>query len=389
MSNLSESSVAIAHEHYPARGGGEHVADELARTFDAPVYAGFVNDGVDADDVETHDLFGDGIVGPLLRTSPVIRDAVYQFLWTDSPELRDYDVVVTSGNNPGWYVPRDTQTVVNYVHSPQRTPYDMWSAGDDTHGLVKHIYTKAARTMHPEGKYADAIVANSDLVKRRIVRYWDVNPDDVDVVYPPVDVDQWSRHDAQTEDYFVTWSRLYPPKHIDDIVLACTRAGVNLVVAGDGPERKRLESMAGPTVEFTGYLDWDDLRQLVSGAKATIFNATNEDFGMVPVESMAAGTPVIGVRDGFTQYQIIDGVTGLLFDRGVQSLESALRRFDREGVDAEDASIEDFAAQFSTERFRRQMREVVAGAIESSEVTTSLEQPVLKRKVAADGGDVA
>ncbi|RDZ39353.1 glycosyl transferase family 1 [Haloferax sp. Atlit-19N] len=379
--------IAIAHEHYPQRGGGEMVSDELARTFDAPVYAGFVNRDATAPDVELHDLFGDGVLGQLIRRSAFIRDAFYQFAWTDVVELRDFDVIVTSGNNPGWFVPRDTQTVVSYVHSPQRTPYDMWADSEETHGLAKHIYTKAARTLHPEGKYADRLVANSDLVKRRIVRYWDVDADDVDVVYPPIDVEGWSRHDDETSDYVVTWSRMFDNKNIDEIVRACNRTGTKLIVGGDGPERERLEEIAGPTVEFRGFVEWDELCRLVSGAKATLFAADNEDFGMVPVESMAAGTPVIGVREGFTRHQIIDGVNGVLFDRGVDNLVDAIERFESEGVTATEHDIERFAQQFSVERFRRQMRSIVNEAVEDSQIETSVEPPLPTRRLAADGGD--
>ncbi|RDI70207.1 glycosyltransferase [Halopelagius longus] len=386
MTEATEYRVAVAHEHYPERGGGEMVADELARTFDADVYAGFVNEDATSEDVAVHDLFGDGIAGGFIRRSIILRDAYYQFAWADAPELRDFDVVVTSGNNPGWFVPRDDQTVVSYVHSPQRTPYDRWAESDSNHGPVAHLYAKAARQFHPEGKYSDRLVANSELVRRRIVRYWGVSPDDVDVVYPPVDVDEWSRHDRETGDYYVTWSRLYPSKHIETIVRACTRAGVNLVVGGTGPERKRLERIAGPTVEFRGFVEWDELRQLVSGAKATIFAAENEDFGMVPIESMAAGTPVIGVRDGFTEFQISDDVNGLLFDRSVPDLVEVIEQFEEHGVRSSPPAIENFAQQFSVDRFRTEMRRIVHEAVESARVKTGLDYPT-PRPTVPDGGE--
>lgn len=385
-----DRSIAVLHEHYPARGGGEMVADELARTFGGDVFTGFAEDGMTPDDVDVHDLFGDSLLGPLIRRSFHVRDLFYQFGWTHLPEVADADVLVTSGCNPMWAVPRDDQTVVSYVHSPPRVPFDLWARDESPRSPLQHLYGKAARVLHPRGRYADRLIANSDLVARRMVQYWGVDESDIDVVYPPIETHRYSPSEAETDDYYLVWSRLWPAKRIDDIVRACTREGVRLIVGGDGPDRDRLEQMAGETVEFRGFVPDDELPRLVSGAKAVIFNAQNEDFGMVPIEAMAAGTPVIGVRDGFTRHQIFDGMNGLLFDSGERNLRKAIRRFERAGVEADEDEIAAFADQFSVERFRREMRRIVSEATEAAAIRPNLEEPwapVPRERVLADGGE--
>lgn len=367
---MTVDNLSIAHEHFPQHGGGEHVAEELARTFDAPIYTGFAKEGVPAEDVEVHDLFGDGLSGRFLKGGStwniLFRDLYYMTHWDHVPELHDYDIIVQSGNNPGWYVPREEQTIVKYVHTPPRNPYDRHPEFADS---LKHtVFAHVVRTLYSQThSYPDIYVANSDLVARRIEQYFGIPHDDIEVVYPPTDVDSYGQDyrgeiaEVDADEFYFTFSRLYPGKNINTIVEAFNELGddYQLVVGGSGPERERLEELAGDNVQFVGYVSEEMKRRLCASCKAGIFAATNEDFGMVPIEFFASGTPVIGVEDGYTKYQIKNGENGYTFERDPGVLADTVRTFEEEGVSWTRANIEEFAERFSTERFREQMQEIV------------------------------
>ncbi|WP_433623523.1 glycosyltransferase [Halomicrococcus sp. NG-SE-24] len=215
----------------------------------------------------------------------------------------------------------------------------------------------------------DLYVANSDLVARRIQQYWNIPDDQIRVVYPPVSTYEYSSHDAETGDYFVTVSRLDGPKCIDEIVHAFNQTEFELRIAGRGPERDRLEELAEENIHFEGYVSEDQKQELLSGARAFVFASQNEDFGMAPVEAMAAGTPVIGVKDGFTQDQIIDGKNGITYARNGSDLRERLHYFDRHGVDWTSTEIATFAEDhFSVQRFRDGIQRAVEEAQERSRV---------------------
>jgi glycosyltransferase involved in cell wall biosynthesis len=158
---------------------------------------------------------------------------------------------------------------------------------------------------------------------------------------------------------------------VDDIVRAFEKLRAELVVAGDGPERKNLERISGENVEFAGYVSEVEKKELLAGAKAFIFNGQNEDFGISPVEALAAGTPLIGVEEGMTQYQVIEGKSGYTFPRDAsgRSIREAVERFEAEGVVWDDAAIKEFAGRFSVGTFQKRMYAALEQAAENADVT--------------------
>lgn len=372
--NLSDLSIAVVHEHYYERGGAEHVAEEIARTFDAPIYTGFINPSAlppaeEREDITFYDLFGDRLAAPLVRRYPMIRDFYYQFAWQRLPKLTEYDVLIQSGNNPGWYVPPDQQVVLKYVHTPPRTAYDLFQQRADD--FVTKCYAYASRVLyHPNIHYPDAYLPNSELVSRRLKRYWGI--DDPQVVYPPVEVESF--WDGDHDGPYVSYSRLTDDKRFDEMIDAFRdHPDKRLVIGGTGPEEDALREQVDDmdNVELRGYLSESEKRELLASSRALVYAAVNEDFGMVPIEAYASGTPVIGVRDGFTQYQIQDGITGVLFDRGVEKLSAAIERFATEGVEASSSDLREMARDFGRERFRSELRDAVERAVDDASIDTA------------------
>lgn len=377
----SDPTIAIAHKDYDVRGGGERLAEELSRTFSAPMYVGRTganepdDDALDIIEID-HSPLPDRFAKWAIDRGGATRSAAYQLAWQQLDDLSKFETVITSGNEPLWWVPQDDQTVIAYTHSPPRWQYDLFHDIDAT-GIMGPLaigYNYISRVLYQHNiTRPDLWVANSDLVARRINQYWNIPKEQIRVVYPPVPVSQYSPHAAPTEDFYFHLGRLAEHKRIDELIHVFNELGAEhpLKIAGKGPYRDRLERMADDHIEFLGYVSEERKRELMAAAKAHVYPALNEDFGMVPIESMAAGTPVIGVNEGFTQYQIMDGRNGYTFDRDSDGLREAVYRFECEGVEWADGRIADFADRFGVTQFRDGMRAAVAEAKKRSRVAPS------------------
>lgn len=368
---LDDETVAIAHDQLCAHGGAEEVAFEMARTFDAPIYAAAVDEDVVPDDIEAIDIVDRWVGKRAMRSHYLLQDLFQMVRWQHVDPLYDYDVVIENKTNPWWFVPEDDQTVVRYVHSPPRGMYDQFTK----HGgyLPSDAIKTPMRTLFAQTlPYADGWVCNSDLVQQRTQSYLGIPMDESEVIYPPVRTETYGpQHADGEEDYYFTFSRLRGHKCINEIVAAFNQLGdgFELVVGGDGPEREALEEQANDNVELVGYLSEEEKRRRLAECKGFVFAAENEDFGIVPIEAMASGTAVIGVKEGFTQHQIIRGKNGITWPRAGGHLREAIRLFDSEGVDWTGAEIADWADEhFNAQRFRDELSAAVAEARECARV---------------------
>jgi glycosyltransferase involved in cell wall biosynthesis len=186
-----------------------------------------------------------------------------------------------------------------------------------------------------------------------------------DVVFPPVDVNRF-RHDQPAEDYFLIVSRLNAYKRIDLAVHACNRLGLPLVVVGSGPERGALQSLAGPTVRFTGRLPDSEVTSLFERCRALVLPG-EEDFGLTPLEANAAGRPVVALARGGALDTVKDGETGVLFhEETTESLEGALRAVQQRRWNA--AALRTHAQSFSEEVFEARFRRILASSLEQKKL---------------------
>ncbi|WP_232423788.1 glycosyltransferase [Haladaptatus paucihalophilus] len=359
--------VAILHDRFPAMGGGERFAIEAARVLDAPIYTMYVAGDVAVPDDVTivpirQEKYTRGLSGRLLEwknegMNPLETLSVAVDLTDAHDELATYDVLFESAPLSKSYVPPVEQTVLHYPHSPPRWLYDLFRERLSEFdypgvGFALKGYAKAWRTLDKEGnEYVDRFVANSELVRDRIQRYYDR---EAAVVYPPVTGDWRNEGD---DGYFVTWSRLAPEKRIDLIVDAFAGLEERLLVVGDGEERERLERKARglENVELRGYVP--NVENIVSRATAVVYAPKNEDFGLVGAEALTAGKPLIGVNEGYTRHQVVEGRTGIRFDPTVGSLREAVERFDPDDFDAEE--IQRFARRYDRSTFAESLLELV------------------------------
>lgn len=350
----SHGRAAIVHDFFVPERGGERVALELARLLpSATVYTSFFDPG----------QFGDRIDPSRVRTWPLQRlvgptPHFRSFLplyptWFSLLDLRDYDLVV--GSSVGFtnaVRTRPDAIHVSYIHTPMRYAWDLdtYLAGSSD----SRIAAAAARAVRPTlqrwdrwaARKPDVLVANSATVQERIRRLW---RRDAEVIYPPVDVAEipLSTHD---DGFLLVAARLLAYRRIDLAVQAATAAGRELVIAGDGPERRRLQAMAGPTVRFLGQVPRDRLVDLFGRCHAYLVPGV-EDFGIAPVEAMAAGKPVVAFRAGGATETVVEGSTGVFFDEpSAEALSRAIADVDQIAVDP--ALIRARAEQFDVSVFR-------------------------------------
>jgi glycosyltransferase involved in cell wall biosynthesis len=199
----------------------------------------------------------------------------------------------------------------------------------------------------------DHFIAISSAVQRRIARFYER---DSVVIYPPVDTARFEPAEGH-DDYFLMLGRLIPYKRADLAVQAFNRLGLPLIVAGDGRDRPRLEAMARPNIRFLGRVSDEEAARLMARCKAFVFPGL-EDFGIAPVQAMAAGRPVIAFAGGGALDTVIERHTGLYFHEATpESLEAAVRSFDERCFDPQ--AIRRHAEQFDTSVFERKLTQFI------------------------------
>ena len=283
----------------------------------------------------------------------------------ESFDLSGYDLVVSSSSAWAHAVICDPSTVhVSYCHNPFRYA---WNDRERVLAERDPLSRPALRAILRRWRQWDWIaaqrvnsyVANSQATRGRIAAYWGR---DSAVVYPPVETDRFEP--GPVGDHYLVLSELMTHKRIEVAVRAFTQLGLPLVVAGDGPDARRLRRIAGPNVSFAGRVSDPDAAQLLQSSRALVVTAV-EEFGIAAVEAQAAGRPVIGVEAGGVRETVVDGVTGCFFDGEVEGLVRAVSDFDTEAVDP--AACAANAARFGTDVFGRALPRQVDQAIADAE----------------------
>ena len=360
MSATAGRRVALVHDWLTGMRGGEKVLDAICEVFpDAPLTTlvrvpGSVSARIEARPIRT------SFVQALPAPARFYRH--YLPLYPLAVRLLDFqgaDLVVSSSHCAAKSVIVPEGAVhVCYCHSPMRYAWDQFEeyfgparVGPVTSRLMRPVMRRIARWDQVTADRVDRFLANSQYVAGRIRRYYNRGST---IVYPPVDTDYYTPQSRAESQTFLIVSALVPYKRLDVAIDACRRLQAPLRIVGTGPERERLERRAGGGVEFLGWQTDEQIRELYRSSRATLLPGT-EDFGIVPVESQACGTPVVALNAGGARETVIDGETGVLVDgTSVEAfaggLERALRTtFDRAAVrrNAERFSRAKFLASFT------------------------------------------
>ncbi len=282
-------------------------------------------------------------------------------------DLRGYDLVISNKSAfcLGVKTPPETRHVC-YCLTPTRFVWDFKAYVDREHVgeagrlLVKPFLGWLRRWERAAAERVDAFVAISDEVQGRIRRFYGRESA---VVYPPVDTGRFTPTEHH-DDYYLIVSRLIPYKRIDLAVRAFGELGLPLWIGGDGRDRAALQAIAAPNVRFLGRVPDKELGPLLARCRAFVFPGL-EDFGITPVEAMAAGRPVIAFAGGGALDTVVEDVTGVFFqEQTVASLAGAVRRFDETAFDP--ATIRAHAERFDAKVFKAQMRTFIEKELRSS-----------------------
>jgi glycosyltransferase involved in cell wall biosynthesis len=354
--------TALVHDYLNQAGGAERVVECLHEIFpEAPVFTSIYDRGKMPAVFKSMD-----IRTSFMQKLPLVMKHFKKYLPLyplafESFNLTGYDLILSSSSAWGKGIKKGKGAVhVCYCHSPMRF---VWMYEDY---MEKEEYGQFVRMILPPimkwlkrwdlktAKEVDYFIANSKTTQKRIKLFYGR---DSEVIYPPVDTSFFKPYNSKIKDYFLVVSRLNPYKHIDLAVEAFNELGLPLYVVGSGPDEKRLKKLAKNNVKFLGKLRDNGVVKLYSECRAFILPG-EEDFGLTPVEAQSCGRPVIAYRAGGALESVIEGQTGVFFDKQEKaSLIGAIRKFNGMTFDA--AKIRENASRFDKEVFKRKVREFV------------------------------
>jgi glycosyltransferase involved in cell wall biosynthesis len=373
----SHNRVAIVHD-WLIGGGAELVVLQLHKMFpDAPIYTSCCTDEW------RQKLDGKVVTGYLQRWPfPALRKFI-PFLrgwWFSRLNLDGFDLVISSSGAEAKFIRLGTQDSrlktkplhVAYIHAPTHYYWSRYDQYMSKPGFPKgfnwlarlglKVFVRPMRKWdYRAAQRPDYLLANSTHTQSAIKKYYGR---DSRVIYPPVDTELFTKHasPAQERKGFIIVGRQTPYKRFDLAVAACTRLGLPLVVVGDGPEHQRLKKMAGPAINFTGRIkDHAEIARLVGSSQAFIFPGV-DDFGIVSIEALAAGTPVIAYKDGGALDYIQPGKTGEFFEtQNVSSLCDKLKLFSPQDYSPDD--IKKRGEAYSAGHFRTNIEKFVKNTV--------------------------
>ena len=368
MTSLRESEdLVLAHDYLIQMGGAERVVAAMVRKHPkAPLYTSALNRETLLPEFKSATLRPSWMQRlPAIETRFKMYFPLYPAAFRSFSEIHARSLWVSASTFAKCIRFSPQTASVLYCHNPTRF---LWQAGEEYVNLEVRIplASVGVRALVPwlrrvdveAARRFDVILANSEAVRKRIQSIY---LRDATVIHPPVQLDRFiltPTHDG----YYIIVSRLVAYKAIDRAVIACTRKGRRLKVIGEGPDRARLEGLAGPTVSFLGWKSDAEVQELVQRARGLIFPA-EEDFGIAPVEAQACGKPVIAYARGGALETVIEGKTGCFFhERTDEALQSALDRAETISWDA--GEIRQNAERFSESRFHLLTAQAMAAAEE-------------------------
>jgi len=357
--------VAIVHYWLVGRRGGEKVLEALCEIYPQA-------------DIFTH-VYDAQAMGPAIAAHKVTTTFISRLPFAhrfyklylplmpfalEALDLSAYDLVISSESGPAKGVLTRPETLhICYCHSPMRYIWDQYELYRSTAGWLSRLMMPVIAPFMriwdvSTANRVDHFIANSSFVAKRIRKTY---RRESKVIFPPVTLGDYSVAAAPAEDYYLFLSQLEVYKRADIVIEAANRLGRKLIVVGAGAQEARLREMAGPTVTLLGRQTTEEIARLLQNCKALLF-AGIEDFGIVFLEAMASGRPVIAYGAGGALDAVVDGKTGLFFqEQTADSLVAAITAYEAEAQTFDPQAIRAHAETFGTEAFKAKFIEAVAG----------------------------
>ena len=369
---MSAPKVALVHEWLVDHSGSEKVLEQMLQVFPEADLFSLVE--FLPDDLKSF-IRHKPVTTSFIQKLPLARKHYRNYLLlmplaVEQLDVSAYDIVISNSHAvTKGVITRSDQLHLCYCHSPVRYAWDLYHQYLGEAGLRRGLRGGIAKLMLHYLRLwdlgtvnrIDHFMANSHYIARRIHKVYRRS---ATVVHPPVDTEGFTLQ-TNKEDFYLTASRMVPYKRIDLIVRAFARMpDKQLIVIGDGTEMKKVRAVAGPNVTLLGFQPFTVLKDHLQRARAFVF-AAEEDFGIIPVEAQACGTPVIAYGRGGSRETIINEKTGVFFNEQTEdSIVGAVRRFEQIERGLSPQGIRQQAEKFSAEAFRTAFRQVVEDAYE-------------------------
>jgi glycosyltransferase involved in cell wall biosynthesis len=362
--------IALVHDYLPNWGGAEDVLWHLHKMWpEAPIYTIFSNVDRGSDLVLDQKFVKAKIITSWFDKLPFRRKLMsplrflLPIIWKGF-DFSKYDLIITSAS---WAITKglakSKTKEICYCHTPPRILYGY----DTSRNWQKYWYIRIYALItnyflrmydFNQAQKVDQFVANSREVQKRIKKFY--RRESV-IVNPPVKINKGKIHNSLFNIhsfYYLAGGRLEKAKNFDLIIKAFNKIKLPLKVYGTGTQERYLKDIAGRTIEFLGKISQEEKQQLMAKCQALIVAATDEDFGITPVEAMAAGRPVIAYRGGGYLETVVEGKTGEFFDEATtKSLVAKLQSFKVTKYKAEDCRKQ--AEKFSEEIFNKKIKKIV------------------------------
>lgn len=359
--------IALIQDWLTEMGGAEKVFKSLIEIYPhADIFTLVYHDDI----LEKMGITKDKVKASFIQNLPFAKTKYRNYLpfftlAIESFDLSDYDLIISSSYcvAKGVLV-NSSQIHICYCHSPVRYAWDLHHQYLQEAGLkkgikgfiVKYFLSKLRIWDVSSSNRVDHFISNSNYIKKRIEKIYRRS---AHTIYPPVDVNDFELI-SQKSDFYFTCSRMVPYKKIDLIVSAFNKMpDKKLVVIGTGPDYNKIKNIAGDNIVLLGYQPFDVLKDYMQKAKAFVF-AAEEDFGIVPVEAQACGTPVIAFGKGGALETVIDNITGILFsEQTISSIQGAVKRFEHVETNFDSERIRTHAESFADQQFKANINSYV------------------------------
>lgn len=367
--------IAIVHDWFVG-GGAEKVVEQLHNMYpEAPIYTSYCSNDW------RKKLDNKVVTGFLQRWPfPFIRKFVpfLRILWFSRLNFDDFDLVISSSGAEAKGIKVNKPTLhINYCHAPTHYYWSRYEQYLKNPGFgrldplarvgLKLFIGPLRRWDYKAAQRPDFIIANSTYTKDQIKKYYDREST---VIHPPVEIERFQQAKSyklkaiSSRHGFVVAGRQTPYKRIDLAVASCTKLGLPLVVIGNGPEHRKLQKLAGKSVTFLRGKTDEELAHYFQSSLAFIFPGI-DDFGIVAIEALAAGTPVIAYKYGGALDYVKPGETGMFFEpQTAEALEKTLQKFNPANFNA--AFIANSAKQFDAPHFRTSAQSFIKQCLKTS-----------------------
>jgi glycosyltransferase involved in cell wall biosynthesis len=365
MDKTKTPKVALIHDYLIQYGGAEKTLEAIAELFpEAPIYTGTYSPKNFGDKINSRSIKGpkNFLTRVFTKHLTFLMPLVFEEF-----DLTQYDLVISDSSC--WakgVITRPDQLHISYIHTPPRFLYGYSvESPARNHWYYKPIIAILDHFLriwdYCAGQRPDYLITNSETTRKRVKKFYNRYSD---VIHPPVDIAENTNRGKEViqKPYFCSLGRLAPYKNVGLLVEAFNLLGWELKVMGGGPEEKRLKKLALPNVKILGKVSEDEKHRILSNSMGLIFPVVEEDWGIVPLEAMSVGKPVLAHRSGGATETVKEGITGMFFESlEIKELMEALKEFKQKIENGEfDAErTKAYAKTFSKQRFQKEFKEYI------------------------------